>query len=663
MNYSQHFLAIKRLTFPLLLLALLSDALPAPAHAVVRERSDIEQREARTQARGDKVSSKLLRKARRARRQDERLRVIVQFEGKANAAFDLFLQSHGARTTRQYPTLNARAVELPARAVKALAARGELRFASPDEEMIPAGHVSETTGTDAVRDTKAANGMAGLDGTGLGIAVLDSGIDQGHRSFLNKDNKSRIVFSRDFTGEGRTDDPYGHGTHVASIAAGNGRISNAEYIGIAPNANIVNLRVLDSKGQGTTSGLLAALEWVAANRTVYNIRVVNMSLGTPAVESYRNDPICRAVRRLVDAGIVVAAAAGNNGRNSSGQKLYGQIHSPGNEPSALTVGASNTFGSHARADDGVASFSSRGPTRSYWTDALGTKRYDSLIKPDIVAPGNKLIYAEAIDNYLVRQNPELDAGVSPVDNRRMMFMNGSSMATPVAAGAAALLLQTNPKLTPNMVKMILMYTAQPLAGFNMFEQGAGQLNVEGAVRLAKVVRTDLSALTLTGAPLLTTPAPPAPQTTIAGHTFTWSQGLIMGRTFATGANLALKYQRIYSHGIIFGDAVIFGDGIIFGDNTLLSSGIIFGDHVLTCDGGTLANGIPFLNVESLKADGIIFGDNTIFGDGILFSDGIIFGDTTLRGDAVTQAQSARTNGDLTSAMELEVDTGVDYIGY
>jgi subtilisin family serine protease len=230
--------------------------------------------------------------------------------------------------------------------------------------------------------------------------------------------------------------------------------------------------------------------------------VVNMSLGAPAIESYRNDPVCRAVRRLVDAGIIVVAAAGNNGKNSAGQKIYGQIHSPGNEPSALTVGASNSFGSDARGDDTVATYSSRGPTRSYSTDALGTKRYDSLIKPDLVAPGNKLIYAQADDNYLVRQNPELDAGVSHADNRRMMYMNGSSMATPVAAGTAALLLQINPRLTPNLIKVLLMYTAQPLANFNMFEQGAGQVNIEGAVRLAALVRSDLSALTLTGAPLL-----------------------------------------------------------------------------------------------------------------------------------------------------------------
>ncbi|HEV7902423.1 MAG TPA: S8 family serine peptidase, partial [Pyrinomonadaceae bacterium] len=476
MNYSQRFLCIKQFTFSLLLVALLANGLPvlhaADAHASLRDEPGAERRGARSSSgrNGDeKVSPELIDAARRgARKPNDRVKVILQLDGKADAAFELFLQSSGARTTRSFGKLNARAIELPARAIKSLAARGELIFASPDQEMIPAGHVSETTGADAVREVQGAN-RTDLDGTGIGIAVLDSGIDLGHRAFLNQNNKSRIALSRDFTGEGRTDDPYGHGTHVASIAAGNGRISNAEYIGIAPNAQIINLRVLNSKGQGTTSGLLAALDWVLANRTSYNIRVVNLSLGAPAIESYRNDPVCRAVRRLVDAGVVVVAAAGNNGKNLSGQKIYGQIHSPGNEPAALTVGASNTFGSDARDDDGVASYSSRGPTRSYWTDATGTKRYDSLIKPDIVAPGNKLIYAQSDDNLLVRQNPELDAGVSPVDNRKMMFMNGSSMATPVAAGAAALLLQANPRLTPNLVKMILMYTAQPLAGFNMFE--------------------------------------------------------------------------------------------------------------------------------------------------------------------------------------------------
>ena len=127
------------------------------------------------------------------------------------------------------------------------------------------------------------------------------------------------------------------------------------------------------------------------------------------------------------------------------------------------------------------------------------------------------------------------------------------MATPVVSGAAALLLQVNPKLTPNMVKALLMYTAQPLRGFNMFEQGAGELNVEGAVRVAKLVRTDLTTSTPTGSPFLTTSTPPTPQTTIAGQTFTWSRGLIMNHSYLTGTNLIMKYQPIYAQGVVIGD--------------------------------------------------------------------------------------------------------------
>src|SRR4029079_4332125 len=224
---------------------------------------------------------------------------------------------------------------------------------------------------------------------------------------------------------------------------------------------------------------------------LYNLRVVNLSLGMPAIDSYRNDPVCKAVRRMVDLGIVVVVAAGNDGRDAQGRKVYGGIHSPGNEPSAITVGATNTFGTDTRADDVVTTCGSRGPTRSFWTDAAGQVHHDNLIKPDLVAPGNKVIWAAAADNNLLLNHPELNANVSADKTRTMMTMNGTSMAAPLVAGAASLLLRHNPRLTPNLVKAILMYTAQPLAGHNAFEQGAGQLNIEGAVRLANLIRTDL----------------------------------------------------------------------------------------------------------------------------------------------------------------------------
>ena len=235
-----------------------------------------------------------------------------------------------------------------------------------------------------------------------------------------------------------------------------------------------------------------------------------MSLGLSAISSYEDDPVCLAARKLANAGVVVVAAAGNNGKNSAGQKVYGQIHSPGNEPSVITVGAVNTFGTDNRSDDKVATYSSRGPTRSYSTDTYGVKHYDNLVKPDLVAPGNKLVFAQAPNSVLLQQNAGLDAGVSWIASRKQMTLSGTSVASPLVAGAAALMFQANPTLTPNMVRMLLMYTSQQLANFNTLEQGAGELNVDGAVWMAKVVRTTLTSSTALNASLLTVSATKPP---------------------------------------------------------------------------------------------------------------------------------------------------------
>jgi subtilisin family serine protease len=236
--------------------------------------------------------------------------------------------------------------------------------------------------------------------------------------------------------------------------------------------------VLNSQDLGKTSDLLKALGWILLNRTTYNIRVANMSLGTLAVDSYKNDPLCIMAWKLVDSGIVAVAAAGNNGKNSSDQKIYGNIHSPATSRRRLLSARPIPTERMRAMNDVITSYSSRGPTRSYWTDSSGVKHYDNIIKPDLVAPGNKLLAAQSPGNLLVANNPALNANVSNDQRHEMMTMSGTSMATPMVAGAAAILLQANPKLMPNMVKMILQYTAQPLAGFNTLEQGTGQLNIE-----------------------------------------------------------------------------------------------------------------------------------------------------------------------------------------
>jgi subtilisin family serine protease len=170
-------------------------------------------------------------------------------------------------------------------------------------------------------------------------------------------------------------------------------------------------------------------------------------------------------------------------------------------------------------------------------DSAGVKHYDNLIKPDLSAPGNKIIGNASPNNTLLTSNSNLSISGKP----NLMRLSGTSVASPVVAGAAAVLLEANPSLTPNMVKMILMYTAQPLAGFNMLEQGAGELNIEGAVRLAKLVRTDLNSSTSVGTSLLTSLAP-VHNRQIGGYTFKWAQGLVLKSGWAQGTDLITKYQ-------------------------------------------------------------------------------------------------------------------------
>lgn len=574
---------------------------------------------------------------------NERLKTIVQLKSAPGARALQILARSNADSFRKFSKLNTFSVKLSRADLTELSNLPEVEFISPEREVELFGHVTSTTGT----ENAATNNPTRLDGSNVSIAVLDSGIYDSHKSFLDANGRRRVTFEKDFTGELVTDDVFGHGTHVAALAAGNDQIAGGAYKGIASNSKILNLKVLKSNGTGRLTDVLAAMDWILMNRAAYNIRVVNLSLGMPAIDSYRNDPLCRAARRLVDSGITVVAAAGNNGKDELGRKVYGLIHSPGNEPSVITVGASNTFGTDSRNDDGVATYSSRGPTRSYSTDASGVRHFDNILKPDLVAPGNRLVSANAERNVLVVNNPQLDAHVSISDSRNMMFLSGTSMAAPVVAGAAALLLQANPKLTPNMVKAILQYTAQPLAGFNEFEQGAGQINIEGAVRLAKAIRTNLPANPTLGTQLLATNAMTNPTTTIAGHTFTWAQGISLGNAFVIGENLFLKYQKIYDLGVIVCDGIVITpDGVIVCDNEMISDGVIVADQIQTSGGGIIGSGTFFVSTDFLTSGTLVLPG------GVIVCDGVIVADTNYINLLMLISANARIFGDNTAQMPV-----------
>ena len=270
-------------------------------------------------------------------------------------------------------------------------------------------------------------------------------------------------------------DDNGHGSHVAGIIAGNGDDSNGDKSGIAPKAKIISLKVLDANGVGNISSIIAALNWIVANHQQYNIRVVNMSVGARISESYWTDPLTLAAKAVVDRGIVVVGASGNFGKNAQGQLQYGGITAPSNAPWVLTVGASSTQGSNTRNDDVMAGFSSAGPTY-----------IDFAAKPDLVAPGVGTVSLSVPGSlfYLTKATALLNGRVG-LGTKPYLALSGTSMAAPVVSGTVALMLQANPSLTPNLVKAILQYTAQPYAGYNELRQGAGFLNTLGAVKLAR----------------------------------------------------------------------------------------------------------------------------------------------------------------------------------
>jgi len=349
-----------------------------------------------------------------------------------------------------------------------------------------------------------------VDGGGVRVAVVDSGV-QPHADLP----ASRIAAFVDFVnGRQLPYNDYGHGTHVAGIIAGSGRSSAGRFTGAAPGSEIVALKVLDAEGTGQTSTVLAALDWVEDNAAAYRIRVVNLSIGHPVHEAAADDPLVAMVERLSRRGIVVVASAGNLGFDTaSGATVYQSITSPGNAPSATTVGAAHTHGSDARSDDTVAPFSSHGPTA-----------FDGLAKPDLVAPGQAVVSLAAGGSTLHASYPQFE--VEPGYFR----LNGTSMAAPVVAGAAALMLDGNPALTAHTEKAVLQFTAQALPGIDALTQGAGALKAAGAARLAHLIDPDRRLNRY----WLRLPEPPNPFDELFGEQVAWSKQVFWRDRAVTG---------------------------------------------------------------------------------------------------------------------------------
>ncbi|WP_181412150.1 S8 family serine peptidase [Streptomyces griseorubiginosus] len=374
------------------------------------------------------------------------LPLIVTFRGKRAPSTSPFTAA-GARLGRQLPVVNGRAMRSAKKrgagfwkAVTDHSAAGTARFASAAgvEKLWLDGKRRASLDRSVPQIGAPTAWAAGFDGTGTKVAVLDTGIDSSHPDLAGK-----VVAERDFSGTGSTTDKYGHGTHVASTVAGSGAKSGGKYKGVAPGAELLNGKVLDDWGEGDDSEIIAGMEWAVAQ----GADVVNLSLGGPDLPGV--DPMEEAVDRLsAESGTLFVIAAGNEG---DGERTVG---SPGSAASALTVGAVDK-------SDALAGFSSRGPR-------VG----DGGVKPDLTAPGVDITAAAAAGSFLAEQYPS--------DVPGYLTIEGTSMATPHVAGAAAILAQQHPGWSGERIKAVLTGSAKP-GPYSSFQQGTGRVDLVRAL--------------------------------------------------------------------------------------------------------------------------------------------------------------------------------------
>jgi serine protease AprX len=432
----------------------------------------------------------------------DRSKVIVRASSAAlvDEIAALIVQANGSLGHR-LPLIEAQAAELPNAALAALTNQEAVARIAADRIVVA---TLERTG--ATIGSTAARSTFGYDGSGVGVAIIDSGISQWHDDLGDGAGGQRVDQFVDLINAGHAPyDDHGHGTHVAGIIAGNGYDSAGKRTGVAPRARLVVLKALDSQGRGRISDVIAALGYVVATKDQFGIRIVNLSIGAAVSESYHTDLLTLSARRAVDAGLIVVAAAGNKGR-SEGHTIYGGITAPGNAPWVLTVGAFSHAGTARRGDDSIAPFSSRGPTA-----------VDYLAKPDIVAPGVGIesLSDPASAMYTTRASSLLDGTVA-TSYLPYLSLSGTSQATPVVSGTIALMLQANPHLTANAVKAILQYAAFR-RGYDALTEGGGFLNAYGAIELARYFA-----------------APATPLHRVDRH---WSRQLIWGNHRVSGGYL------------------------------------------------------------------------------------------------------------------------------
>jgi len=337
----------------------------------------------------------------------------------------------GAGLRKKFRSVNGVAAQLTGKQIVKLARQRHIKAITSDAPVVLSGSANK-------QRWPYVSGFHGLWNSAASanaptIAVVDSGIEAGRADF-----GGRVIAQVNLTsiapnspGDGR-----GHGTFVAGIAAG----SAANYAGGSPGSKIVSIDVMDDSGMAMTRDVIAAADWILANKDKYNIRVANFSLHSSAWASVFFDPLDLAVEKLWFNGVVVVAAAGNYGVESGPS---GVPYAPGNDPFVITVGANDIDGSVSTNDDHAASWSAYGYT------------LDGFAKPEVAAPGRFIVGPVPVTSTLPLERP------TNVTAPGYMQLSGTSFAAPIVSAAAAQILAVHPSWTPDQVKGALMLTAKP----------------------------------------------------------------------------------------------------------------------------------------------------------------------------------------------------------
>jgi serine protease AprX len=519
------------------------------------------------------LSSGLLRKV-----SPKMVDVIVQFKHPVSRQHLRKVDHLGGALARRLASIQGGHFWLPLAAVQDLARDGDVAYISPNRKvrLSSQDHFRETVGADIANNS-------GWTGQGVTVAVIDSGISD-HPDLYDKNGRSRVIYNESFVSTESPVDLYGHGTHVAGIIAGNGSssLNDADHVlGVSPDVYLVNLKVLDQNGSGNDAQTIAAIERAISLKNQYNIRVINLSQGRGVFESYAQDPLCQAVEAAYQAGIVVVVSAGNYGRNDNqGINGYGTITAPGNDPYVITVGAMNTRGTSAAADDLIATYSSRGPTVM-----------DYIVKPDLVAPGNKLVSLSAPSSKLFNAVPQAAVFAQTSNSYSYFSMSGTSMAAPVVAGAVTLMLQQDPTLSPDTVKGRLMATADKnfTPGYywydttikanrylqqDLFTVGAGYLNIPAALASTDIATSPAASpsaqLQSDGTMSIVS------NSGLGGMTGLWNAATIWGNNTAIEGSSVVWTIDGTSNGTIDGQSVIWTyDGSDAASNTVYGESVVW----------------------------------------------------------------------------------------